>query len=67
MGIVDALTLTGLASSKREARTLLEQGSVYVNTHRVGEHHTLTLADSLHGRWIVLRRGKANQHVLVIA
>ena len=64
LGIVDALTLTGLASSKRDARTLLDQGSVYVNNQRAGADRTLTLADALHGRWIVLRKGRGNQHVL---
>jgi len=63
--LVDALVASGLASSRRDARQLLSQGSVHVNGRRAGEA-PLTAADALHGRWIVLRRGRANQHVLVV-
>jgi tyrosyl-tRNA synthetase len=65
MAVIDALTLSGLASSKREARQLLSQGAIYVNGRRLSEEAaTVGLGDALHGRWIVLRRGRANQHVL---
>ncbi len=66
LSILEALRLSGLAGSNRDARQLLAQGSVYVNGHRVPEDHVLTPGDALHGRWIVLRRGRANQHVLVV-
>ncbi|HVA75075.1 MAG TPA: tyrosine--tRNA ligase [Acidimicrobiales bacterium] len=64
--VVDALIESGLASSRREARQLLSQGSVYVNGHRIDEERSLSVKDALHGRWIVIRKGKANQHVLVV-
>lgn len=67
MPVVDALTETGLASSRTDARNLLKQGSVYVNGQRSEEGRSLTVEDAIHGRWIVLRRGKANQHVLEVA
>ena len=63
--IVDALVQSELASSKRDARQLLGQNSIHVNGHKVGEDRVLGPDDALHGRWIVLRRGRANQHVLV--
>jgi tyrosyl-tRNA synthetase len=63
---VDALVSSGLASSRRDARQLLSQGSVYVNGLRADEDRKLGVGDALHGRWVVLRRGKANQHVLVV-
>ena len=66
LDLVDALTGSKLASSRRDARQLLGQGSVYVNGRRAAEGRKLTTADCLHGRWIVLRRGRANQHVLVL-
>ncbi len=66
LDLVDALTESKLASSRRDARQLLGQGSVYVNGRRAADGRRLTLADALHGRWIVLRRGRANQHVLVL-
>lgn len=64
--ILEALRLSGLAGSNRDARQLLAQGSVYVNGRRVAEDHTLTPESALHGRWVVLRRGRAHQHVLVV-
>lgn len=64
--LVDALVQTRLASSKGAARRLLADGAVYVNGARVGEEKSLGFEDVIHGRWIVLRRGKANQHVLVL-
>lgn len=66
MSMVDALRLTGLASSNREARNFLTQGSVYLNGTRVPADKVLSRDDALHGRWIVLRRGRANQHVLAL-
>ena len=66
MPIVEALRASGLAGSNRDARQLLSQGSVYVNGRRVDEEHRLGTGDAMHGRWVVLRRGRANQHVLVI-
>jgi tyrosyl-tRNA synthetase len=64
--VVEALVRTGLATSARNARQLLSQGSVYINGVRTSDGHLLALDDALHGRWIVLRRGRANQHVLVV-
>jgi tyrosyl-tRNA synthetase len=64
--IIDALITTGLAQSKGDARRKLDEGAVYLNGARVGQDRVLTGADALHGRWIVIRRGKAHQHVLSI-
>lgn len=66
LSIVDALRLSGLAGSNREARNFVSQGSIYVNGTRVGDDKVLYSADALHGRWVVLRRGRANQHVLTV-
>jgi tyrosyl-tRNA synthetase len=65
LDLVDALLRSSLAGSKSEGRRLLEQGSIYVNGRRV-EGRALGPGDALHGRWIVLRKGKARQHVLEI-
>lgn len=65
--VIDALIESGLAGSRREARQLMSQGSTYVNGHRVDDgERMLGVDDALHSRWIVLRRGKANQHVLAV-
>ena len=60
-GIVDLLVATGLSSSKKEAKRTIAEGGVSVNNVRVDSDDWI--ADSshfLHGRWLVLRRGKRN-------
>jgi tyrosyl-tRNA synthetase len=64
-GVVDALVRAGLAPSRGRARQELAQGGVYVNGRRETADRPLGAADALHGRYILLRRGKATQHVLV--
>jgi tyrosyl-tRNA synthetase len=54
------LAQTSLATSNREAREFLKNGSVSVNGSKVGEEATLTEADLLHGSTILLRRGRKN-------
>ncbi len=57
--LVDALVETGLATSKREARTLVTQGGVYVNDQRVRDSDTrLGRSDLLFDRLLVLRKGR---------
>jgi tyrosyl-tRNA synthetase len=58
-GIVDLLTLTGLASSKGEARRTVAEGGVYVNNVRIEDaDHVPSSGDLIAGSWLVLRRGK---------
>ncbi len=60
-GIGDLLVATGLSKSKGEARRTLAEGGVYVNNVRVeGDDWAPTPSDFLHGKWLVLRRGKRN-------
>jgi tyrosyl-tRNA synthetase len=66
LDLAKALQDSGLATSGRDARQLISQGSVYVNGVKVPEPRPLTFDDALHGRWVVLRKGKANQRVLVV-
>jgi len=47
-----------LAASKGEARRAIAQGGVYVNGERAAEGRRLGRDDLLHGRWILLRKGK---------
>jgi tyrosyl-tRNA synthetase len=65
--VVDALVRSGLAPSRGQARQLLGQGGVSVNNRRHSGEVDLSPADALHGRWILLRRGRANQAVLLVA
>ena len=64
--VVEALLRSGLATSRRQARQLLSDGGVYLNGHRVAEDRSLDAGDVLHDRWVVLRRGRAHQAVLVM-
>jgi tyrosyl-tRNA synthetase len=64
MDLVDALTTTGLSSSRRDARQQLGSGAVSVNNRRRTGDEPLAATDALHGRYVVLRRGKRSVHVL---
>jgi tyrosyl-tRNA synthetase len=58
-GVVELLTLTGLAASKGEARRTVGEGGVYVNNVRVEDaDHVPSGDDLIGGSWLVLRRGK---------
>ncbi len=59
--VVDLLAETGLAPSKSAARRTIAEGGAYLNNDKVlAEDARPTAADLLHGRWLVLRRGKRN-------
>ena len=59
--IVDLLVLSGLSASRGAARRTIGEGGVSVNNVRVdSEEWTPQPSDFLHGRWLVLRRGKRN-------
>ena len=64
---VDALVLTGLATSKAEARRFLEQGGVYLNNRRIENDARIELSMALHDRYLVLRRGRRLLHLMVVA
>jgi tyrosyl-tRNA synthetase len=61
---VGILVTTGLASSNSEARRLLSQRSVRANGEQMDEHSKLDKIPLLHGRWLLLRKGKTAYHLL---
>jgi tyrosyl-tRNA synthetase len=64
LSLLDLLATTpSLAQSKREARQFLETGAVAVNGEKADLTRKLRSEDLLHGRAILLRRGKKNWHV----
>lgn len=65
--LADLLVRCALASSKGEARRFLEQGGVYVNNTRVDGSVPIDTSRALHGRYLVVRRGRRQLHLLVIA
>jgi tyrosyl-tRNA synthetase len=65
MSLVDALVDTGLVKSKSQARTTITQGGAYVNNRRVDDSDArLGPDDLLFGRYLVLRRGRRDYHLL---
>jgi tyrosyl-tRNA synthetase len=65
--VVEALVAAGLAASGGAARRLVQQGGVSVNGLKVGPEDAerrLTPSDALHGRFLLLRKGKRDQVVL---
>ncbi len=63
--LVDALVRTGLAKSKGDARRTIEGGGAYVNNVRQSdEGRTFGRTDLLHDRYVVLRRGKRDVHIV---
>ncbi|MFI0900008.1 tyrosine--tRNA ligase [Streptomyces sp. NPDC020983] len=59
--IAELLALTELVPSKSAARRTIKEGGAYLNNAKVtDEDATPTRDDLIHGRWLVLRRGKRN-------
>ncbi|MBV8861239.1 MAG: tyrosine--tRNA ligase [Mycobacterium sp.] len=60
-GIVDLLVASGLSQSKGAARRTIAEGGVSVNNTTIHDEAWVPQpTDFLHGRWLVLRRGKRN-------
>jgi tyrosyl-tRNA synthetase len=67
LALVDAMVRTGLTASKSAARKAIEQGGAYVNNRRVAEVDAVVAeSDLLHGKYVLLRRGKREQALLVV-
>jgi tyrosyl-tRNA synthetase len=62
--LAHALAATPLASSLSDARRTIAQGAAYINGEPGREDRPLSEADLLHGRWLVLRKGKRTYHLL---
>ena len=58
IAVAPVLQRTGLATSQGDARRQLEQGGVAVNGERAAPDRVLGPGDLLHGRWVLLRKGK---------
>jgi tyrosyl-tRNA synthetase len=63
----ELLTRCDLASSKGEARRFIEQGGVYVNNVRIEPLQPVNTSSLLHDRYLVIRRGRRQMHLVVIA
>jgi tyrosyl-tRNA synthetase len=63
--VAELLVLTGLAKSRSDARRTVSDGGAYLNNQRVADAEAAPAVDELlHGRWLILRRGKRNVAVV---
>ena len=66
--VVDLFAEVGLVLSKSAARRTIKEGGAYVNNVKVAsEDEVPSPSDLLHGRWLVLRRGKKNLAAIEVA
>jgi tyrosyl-tRNA synthetase len=63
----DLVVRAELATSLGEARRYIEQGGVYVNNVRVDVGASVDATQLLHGRYVILRRGRRQMHLVVAA
>ncbi len=57
--MADLLRSSGLVTSRSAGRRAIAEGGAYVNNVRVeGEDAEVGPEDLLHGRWLVIRRGR---------
>ena len=63
--LVDALVLTKLASSKREAREFISNGAISVNDEKIQDTYSvLTSTNALHKNFVILKRGRRRHAVI---
>lgn len=66
--LTEALVLAGLSPSKGQARKDIEGGGAYVNNVKCADiAKTLSAADLLFGKYVLLRKGKRTYTVLALA
>ena len=65
--LVDALVNSHIASSKREAREFIKNGSISINGDRCTDlEKVLTKQDTLDGETVIIRKGKKNYFILKV-
>ncbi len=65
IGIVDLVVRVQLATSKSDARRLVQSGGVYVNNRRVSDPQARVTRDqAIGGRLFVLRKGQKQTHLV---
>jgi tyrosyl-tRNA synthetase len=63
--LVDIVTACGYATSKGAARRLIEAGGIYVNNRRISDvQATIGLSTLIEGRYLVLRKGAREYHLV---
>lgn len=65
VNLIDALVEAKAASSKREARTFIQNGAVSVNGEVVKDlEFVISKANAIEGKFTILRRGKKNYYLI---
>ena len=65
---VDLITAAGVVDSKSAARRVIKEGGAYINNEKVsGEDFAPTTKHLLHGRFLVLRKGKRDLAAVEVA
>lgn len=63
--LVELLVKCGLATSKTDARRLIQGGGIYLNNIRIAnEQKRVSLTDSIEGQILVLRKGQKQYHLV---
>jgi tyrosyl-tRNA synthetase len=65
--LLSVLRDTGLAASNGEARRLLQQNGLKVNGRPIQIDTQLDQVERLHGRFLLLQRGRTNHHLVKIS
>ena len=56
---IDLVSATGIVKSKSDARRIVKEGGAYLNNEKIsGEDFKPSASDLLHGKFLVLRKGK---------
>ena len=65
LNVLNTFVDVGLCASRGQARTTIEQGGAYVNNKRVESPDAVLSRDSLlQGRYVVLRKGRRDYHLV---
>ena len=67
LDLAEVLVASGLAASKRAARTAIAQGGAYVNNRRASATTRLRAEDLVAGCYVLLRRGRRDLHLLAFS
>src|SRR6478752_1620120 len=68
LGVIELLVASGLSESKSAARRTVGEGGAYVNNAKVSDPDAVIAASELlHGRYLLLRRGKKNLATVEVA
>ena len=64
ISIIDAIIQTGIAPSKGQARTLIEQGGISLNDIKISDTHYVLSSNDFKDSYAILKKGKKIYHKL---